>query len=376
MEEEKVKRSALTVFAIAAATLGAIPGAHAQSSVTLWGLLDAGVSYVSNESGHAAWKLDDGIAFPDLLGFKGSEDLGNGTHAIFQLISQFTLQGNIVANATNGSGTGTGFFARNAWLGLENDRYGQLTLGRQYDFMVDTLFRDVGADMAMYGGGFYAFRDGPFGKLGVPGSPPDEAYDFDRMNGDTPLNNAMKYTSPLIGGFRLGGMYAFGGTAGDFRQNSAYSFGTSYSFGPYAFGAAYTDVRYASLLGDSIRNFGLGARYHGDKLLLTALFTNTRNTMNGAAVNAAEAGALYQFTPAVSASLAYTYMWGNAAVDSNHAHQLTAVARYTLSKRTSVYLESVYQLTNAGANAVINGTFDASSGRSQLIGRIGMQTMF
>ena len=372
-----MKKRIMVAAAVAVGTCaGVVPSAQAQSSVTLWGLLDAGVSYVSNIGGSSALRLDDGIALPNLLGFKGSEDLGNGTHAVFELVTQFTLQGNLVAQTTNGGGTGAGLFARNAWVGLDNDRYGKLTLGRQYDFMVDTLFRDVGADMAMYGGGFYQFRDGPFAKLGIPDSPPNEAFDFDRMNGDTPLNNAVKYTSPLFEGVRFGGMYAFGGAAGDFRQNSAESFGASYSVGPFAFGAAYTDVRYAVLLGDSIRNFGFGAKYRGDKILLTALFTNTRNTRNGAAVDAAELGALYSFTPAFSTSLAYTYMWGNAGVDHNHAHQLGVVAKYFLSKRTAVYAQAAYQLTNAGANAVINGTFGPSSGRSQFVGRIGMQTVF
>lgn len=377
LEETKVKKRIMAAATVAAGTcVGFVPSAHAQSSVTLWGLLDAGVSYVSNIGGHSAWRMDDGIALPNLMGFKGTEDLGNGTRAIFQLTTQFSLNGTLVSQKSNGSGSGVGLFARNAWVGLDNDRYGKLTLGRQYDFMVDTLFADVGADMAMYGGGFYQFRDGPFAKLGIPDSPPDEAFDFDRMNGDTPLNNAVKYTSPVLGGLRFGGMYAFGGTAGNFRQNSADSFGASYTTGPFAFGAAYTDVRYAAMLGDSIRNFGLGAKYNGQKLLLTALFTNTRNTQNGAAVNAAEVGALYRFTAAFSTSLAYTYMWGNAGVDHNHAHQLGAVAKYFLSKRTAVYVQGAYQLTNSGANAVINGTFGPSSGRSQFIGRIGMQTMF
>ena len=238
-----MKKRIMAAATVAVGTcVGAVPSAHAQSSVTLWGLLDAGVSYISNIGGHSAWRMDDGIALPNLMGFKGTEDLGHGTRAVFQLTTQFSLNGTLVSQKSNGSGSGVGLFARNAWVGLDNDRYGKLSLGRQYDFMVDTLFADVGADMAMYGGGFYQFRDGPFAKLGIPDSPPDEAFDFDRMNGDTPLNNSVKYTSPLFGGLRFGGMYAFGGTAGNFRQNSADSFGASYTTGPFAFGAAYTDI--------------------------------------------------------------------------------------------------------------------------------------
>ncbi|MFT0171462.1 porin [Paraburkholderia mimosarum] len=361
---------------VAIATVAPMSGAYAQTSVSMWGLLDNGVSYISNQGGHSNWKLDDGIAVPNLWGFRGSEALGGGTRAVFQLISQFTMQGNLISLASNGSSSGTGLFARNAWIGLEDDKYGKLTLGRQYDFMVDTLFTDVGSDMAMYGGGFYAFRDGPFAKLGIPDSPPNEAYDFDRMDGDTPLNNAVKYTSISLGGFKFGGMYAFGGTAGDFRQNSADSFGASFTHGAFAIGAAYTDVRYASMLGNSIRNYGVGLKYAPGAAVFTALFTNTKNTMNGANVNAVEVGTSYLFTPAVSASIAYTYMWGNAVVDRNHANQWVAVAKYSLSKRTSVYAESVYQLTNSGANASINGTFGPSSSRSQFIGRVGLQTMF
>ncbi|SMG59623.1 porin [Paraburkholderia susongensis] len=366
----------MTTAVVVAAGLGVAPRAQAQSSVTMWGTLDLGISYISNIGGHSVWRMDN-VDLPNLLGFSGSEDLGNGTHAIFRLVTQFGVNGNILALPNNGSESGTGLFAENAWVGLDNERYGKLTLGRQYDFMMDTLYSDVGADAARYGGGYYQYRDGPFGNLAIPGSPPgDGSYRFDHMGADTALDNVVKYTSPLIDGLRFGGMYAFGGTAGDFRENSADSFGLSYSFKPFAVGVAYTDIRYATLLGDSVRNIGVGASYNTPKLLLTALFTNTLNTLNGAMVNAVEVGALYFVVPSFSTSLAYTYMWGNAVVDHNHANQLDAVFKYHLSKRTAVYVQAVYQITNSGANALINGTFGSSSGNTQFIGRIGMQTTF
>lgn len=371
-----VRKEIMAAAVVAAASLGVAPSAHAQNSVTMWGMLDLGISYVSNIGGHSAWRMDN-VDLPNLLGFSGSEDLGNGTHAIFKLVTQFGVNGNTLALPNNGSDSGEGLFAANAWVGLDNARYGKLTLGRQYDFMMDTLYSDVGADAAQYGGGYYQYRDGPFGNLAIPGSPPgDGSYRFDNMGADTALDNVVKYTSPLFGGLRFGGMYAFGGTAGDARANSADSFGLSYSFKPFAIGAAYTDIRYASLLGDSVSDFGVGASYNTPKLLLTALFTNTLNNQNGAAVNAVELGALYNLVPTVSTSLAYMYMWGNAAVDRNHANQLDAILKYHLSKRTSVYVQGVYQITNSGANALINGTFGSSSGNSQFIGRIGMETMF
>jgi predicted porin len=110
--------------------------------------------------------------------------------------------------------------------------------------------------------------------------------------------------------------------------------------------------------------------------LLTLLYTNTRNTDNGAAVNMVEAGGTYHVTPAIGLVANYMYMWGNAGVDNNHAHQVTAVAQYSLSKRTMVYAETVYQIANTGANAAIDGTFGPSSSNSQFIGRVGIQTAF
>src|ERR1044072_9814364 len=63
----------------------ATTGAWAQSSVTLYGSLDAGIAYISNAGGHSKWIMEQGNMQPDRWGLKGVEDLGGGLKCVFQL---------------------------------------------------------------------------------------------------------------------------------------------------------------------------------------------------------------------------------------------------------------------------------------------------
>ncbi|TKC92321.1 porin [Trinickia terrae] len=342
--------------------------AFAQSSVTLSGLIDGGVSYVSNQGGKSVVKFDDGIEVPNLLKIDGKEDLGGGLKAVFDLTNQFEL----------GSGSfmpGQSLFGRNAYVGLDDDHYGRVTLGNQYDFMTDSLFFGFN-DAAFYAQGIYDFRNGPFAKLALPNNPTG-AFDWDRMAGER-VQNSVKYLSPTFSGFSAGAMYGFGNVAGSIGAGNAQSFGLNYVNGPFGANAAYTLTKTdVSGVQDSVRNWGVGAHYHFDHLITTVLFTTVRNNLNGAAVWEAEVGAAYSFNNSPwLVSGVYSYMKGNDVVDNNHAHQLTAELQYNFSKRTNVYAAAVYQRTNAGGNAQINDVMVASSSPSQFIGRIGLQTRF
>ncbi|HKT99489.1 MAG TPA: porin [Paraburkholderia sp.] len=348
-------------------------GGPASDGVTLYGLIDAGVSYVSNEGGHANLKFDDGIYTPNLLGFKGSEDLGGGLHAVFDLVDQFALgTGSIIA--------GQGLFGRNAYVGLVSDRYGSVTLGNQYDFMTDSLFGDRD-DAALLVGGLYNFRAGPFAKIGIPSNPPfAPQFDWDRMAGAT-VASAIKYASPSIDGFKFGALYGFGGVPGSLGSGNSVSFGLNYDRGPFGAGAAYTEVKYpgAGSPQVGIRNWGIGAHYAFGNVIATALVTTVRNTLNGSAIAEGETGLSWRFRPDWQLGADYMYMKGNAYLNDSHAHQITAVLDHSLSKRTSVYAEAVYQRANEGAQALISGVLDpngTSSGPSQFVARIGVQTHF
>lgn len=101
--------------------------AFAQSSVTLYGVLDTGIEYVShaNAAGDHVIRMP-GITgeFPSRWGMRGSEDLGGGQKAVFVLESGFNVRG-------GDSGQGGRLFGRQAFVGFEGP-WGSLNFGRQY----------------------------------------------------------------------------------------------------------------------------------------------------------------------------------------------------------------------------------------------------
>ncbi|MCC8401059.1 porin [Paraburkholderia sp. MMS20-SJTN17] len=121
---------------LAAALMSAGVVAHAQSSVTLYGRLDAGIEYMSgvpspnnpNANGAATnttsrWRAESGDWGTSLWGMKGVEDIGAGNKVLFQLEGSF--------NTMTGAGPGGGgLFNRWATIGLSNPQYGTFTMGR------------------------------------------------------------------------------------------------------------------------------------------------------------------------------------------------------------------------------------------------------
>ena len=345
--------------------------AYAQSSVTLFGLMDNGVSYISNEHGHGLVKANDGVFTPNLWGIKGVEDLGGGLRAIFQLTDQFSVN-------TGSITPGQQLFSKTSYIGLQDDRYGTFTMGSQYDFMAMSLWAS-GIDTADDGGFFFGFPAGPFQRLGIPNNPTGEL-DWDRSEG-TAIANTVKYLSPSLGGLTVGAMYGFGNVAGSVGTGNSSSFGLDYLVGNLKLGAAYTDVKYVVTGGPqvSVRNWGVGALYTFDNITLHGLITTVHNMGNSAAAAEMSGGVRWQFTPTWMLSGEYMYLKGNTFLDNNHANQVGATLFYILSKRTTLYVSSIYQIANEGASAEISGITDTgpgSSSNSQTVFRVGIHTVF
>ena len=113
---------------IMAALLGGTGLVHAQSSVTLYGIINEAITYSSNQGGHSAVQLTGNGEYGSRWGLRGAEDLGGGTKAIFTLENGF--------NPVNGAlGQNNRMFGRQAFVGLSSEPYGTLTFGRQFFFL-------------------------------------------------------------------------------------------------------------------------------------------------------------------------------------------------------------------------------------------------
>jgi predicted porin len=122
--DKTMKKQVSTVVAFAAVSCAS--GAIAQSSVTVYGLVDSGLVYTTNinAAGDAMTKMPSLTgSFPSRIGFRGTEDLGNGLQAFFVLENGFGLD-------TGTIGQGGRLFGRQANVGLKG-AFGTITLGRQ-----------------------------------------------------------------------------------------------------------------------------------------------------------------------------------------------------------------------------------------------------
>ncbi len=148
--------------------------AHAQSSVTLYGLIDAGITYTNNQDGHINFKMTSGSVNGSRWGLRGSEDLGGGLKAIFTLENGF--------NIANGKlGQNGREFGRQAFVGLSSNQYGAVTLGRQYDSVVDYV-GPLALTGTQYGGTQFA-----------------HPFDNDNLDNSFRINNSVKYQSVNYG---------------------------------------------------------------------------------------------------------------------------------------------------------------------------------
>jgi predicted porin len=381
----------MRIKALLFAAIGCISSAaFAQSSVTLYGVLDEGFNFTSNVGGNREYSLASGYAQGSRWGMRGVEDLGGGTKAVFVLESG--------VNVSNGAaGQGGRMFGRQAYVGIDNKQFGTFTLGRQYDSVVDYLAPTTAN--GNWAGYLFA-----------------HPYDNDNTDNSFRVNNTVKYASPSFGGLQFGGTYSFSNGT-NFANNRVWSVGASYSMGGLLAGAAYMRAdnpgiggtgaiaaNDASFIAQRMQVYGAGINYTFGPATAGFAYTNSSyaNPIGNGYIGAValdngtplknikyqnfEINGKYQVTPAFFIGGQYVYSIETYDAASGtvkpRIHSAGLMADYFLSKRTDVYIQGAYQKIGTNTtgsvmdNGYVPGADGQSSNRQQFVGRVALRHKF
>lgn len=227
-------------LAVAAALAFVGVSAHAQSSVSLYGLVDMSVGRTQAPGGKAVNAADSGKMTTSYWGMGGKEDLGGGVSAVFKLESFVR-----VTTGATGRFDGDPLFSRSASVGLSSNSLGTVTFGRNTTalFVSTLMFNALGDSFGYSPSIRHYFTSGT-------------------TTGDTGWSDSVVYASPSIGGFRFGASAAFKTTdAATDGRNVGVNLG--YSAGPLSAALVYQDVKKdgASSAIDNTRTVQAGAAY-------------------------------------------------------------------------------------------------------------------
>jgi predicted porin len=356
--------------------------AHAQSAVTLYGIVNEGIDYINNQSGGSVIGAVKGQTNGSRWGLRGTEDLGGGLKAIFDLENGFDGSAGTLSQ-------GGRLFGRSAWMGLQTP-YGRLTLGRQYDAMHD----DIGERLAATG--IWAWIGTHQG-------------DFDNLNANFRMDGSIRYISPTYAGVKLDLLFAPGGSPGNFGTGRRYQAAATYDSGPIIGAIAYEDINnpavsvYDSTTAPGAAGFsspgkspsfsgflsantqaifaaGVGYKF-GTGGQVSFVYTRTvfsdmlrsKSTPNtgSATLSSYEGNIRYRVMPTLLLAAAYDYTTVRAPGRSAHYHQVNAGPDYFLSKATDIQLSGVWQhasgIDSTGKPAVATiGSLGSSSTPTQV----------
>ncbi|CAB3799175.1 porin [Paraburkholderia fynbosensis] len=376
-------------------------GAHAQSNVTLYGIVDTGIGYQNSSTtlsptsgaasarpspgGHSQVKMINGIWAGSRFGLKGAEDLGGGTKAIFQLEQGF--------NSATGAQSVSGLaFNRQAWVGVTNGTFGTLTAGRQYTSYY-TLLSPYSPTTWLTGA--YGAHPG----------------DIDSLDTVYRVNNSLVYTSPSMRGLTVSGSYSLGGTPGSFSAGQTWSAAVQYLNGPFGiaagiqridngasggglWGANSTTINSSSspsAPANSAINNGFQTAAKQQRIAVTGGWAfNSQWDVSFAYSNVQYAagtnsffhdtqiwntgGAVLHWKPITALDLAAGYSYTRATSSngiSNTAsyNQFNLSQYYSLSKRTGLYALEAYQRANGqtlagNGRTIIDATASVGDGQN------------
>ena len=313
---------------IALAVLAASGAAMAQSSVTLYGVADAGVTYLNGADNWSG--VTSGNNLTSRLGFRGVEDLGGGLKANFVIEGGFNLDNGDGASGYAGAKAGEGFqFKRRSTVGLSGG-FGEVRMGRELTAAYNAtarydVFGSVGIGQS---------------RLWADGGVVDASANATAVTTNQRISNALTYVSPDFSGFKFGLNYGFGETTASNSDSGYLGAGLTYDNGPLSLGLGLERLNNGanSVATSDIDAWSLGGSY--DFGVVKLLGGYRASTVDRAAGENKRNGAYVAVTAPVGPGLvraSYNRYENKYNGGKDKADQFAVGYVYGLSKRTSVY---------------------------------------
>lgn len=315
-------------FALAILALGASAAAQAQSSVQIYGLLDAGVDYASDAGagGKSATRVSSGGMNTSRWGLRGSEDMGGGLKAVWN------LEGGVLMDSGGADGA---LFRRQAYVGLDG-RFGRVVLGRSFTSVYDTVIQFDPMGFAP----FYSWATG------------GPATGASRYGMTTGFDNMLKYAG-TSGAFKYGASYGFGEQGNGARDSAKLAAALSYSAKGLGLMGTWERIDGNTLPASGRRDetsvIHAGATYEAGafKLYLSGRDYRARQgnrTLRDVEGQTVWAGLAWKGLPNTTLTGAVYRIDVRNVAGGTDADPLMYVARYryALSKRTDVYVAAAY----------------------------------
>lgn len=299
--------------------------AQAQSSVTLYGILDAGVLYTNKTLNSATGKnggsqfsmIDSGLS-ASRFGIRGTEDLGGGLKVNFELESGISsVNGGF--NDSNGN-----LFGREAWIALDGN-FGEFKAGLQYSPFYLAIYESDPRAFWQFGSGVVNYADNVLAT-------------------GTFSANAVSYTSPTLAGFTGSVMFVLGGEAGNFQAGRQYSASLKYDNGTFMINAAIFDGNSGGADQTPVpttmefEGRTLGAAYRFGSLTAKVSFVNYKvaGSFNN---NVYGGGVDYYVLPRLDVN-GGVWVTSDRNDTKNHSVVVALGTEYFVSKRTSLYAQA------------------------------------
>jgi predicted porin len=333
-EKEMPKGTPIAPMVVAGVATLLLSGAtYAQSSVTLYGIVDGGLLYTSKAAdattGQNAGKqfsMIEGGVTPSVFGLTGSEDLGGGLRVTFKLESGFSVANGGLADC-NGN-----LFGCQAWIALDG-KYGTLKAGLQYSPFFIALYESDPRNFSLFGSGVVNMVDNVFG-TGIYNP------------------NAVSYTSQDIAGFQGSVMVALGGVAGDFQAGRQYAASLKYERGGFMINASIYDgngggaTQTPTPTNVEYEGRTVGAAYKISALTAKVSFVNYK--VAGSFDNNVYGGGLdYHVLPDLDVN-GGVWVTSDRNHTTNHSVMGALGVDYLVSRRTTLYAQ-VATVNNHGA---------------------------